>query len=748
MKFDLHHLGWKAFQDLCGSILSEVLGQTFQQFSDSHDGGRDGAFGGTWHNQKTEEFTGPFTAQCKFTAKANAKLTLAYLNDEIQKAKRLAKSGLAETYLLLTNYELTGTGEEELRREFLNITGIRHFAAYGSEWICGKIRESPRLRMVVPRLYGLGDLSQILDERAYAQAKEILSSMGEDLSKFVITDAHRKSTKALLQHGFVLLLGEPASGKSTIAAALSVAATDEWGCRVAKVRSAQELVKHFNPHEKQLFWIDDAFGPTQLDASLTTEWNSAFPHMTAALKCGSRIIFTSRDYIYRSAIPFLKTSSFPCLTESQVIIEVEALTVPERNQILYNHLKLGRQPVKFRKGIKPFLEPIASLTQFKPEIARRLGDPLFTKGLSLTQPDLRNFVERPVEHLLEVIRTLDAANRAAIGIIFMHGGSLPSPLKLTSEESRAIELIGADIAGVRQALGALNESLLLRVHEAGRFRWRFKHPTVRDAYAALVASDPELMDIYLAGSPADRLLGEISCGDVGLEGVRVIVPVERYGTIIDRLSQWSPKDINERSRFHYFLARRCDATFLRAYVSKYPDFPRKLHVMSYLEAVSDVNVICRLHEFGILPEDVRRRTIEMIEGLAVETPDSGFLIPRIRAIFTQKEIDHVLNSVKTGLIDNLERTVENWESNFSYEEGEDPEVHFETLTDTLRRYRDALGSESRSSEKIGDALGKIDDIIEILRENAPPERDHDDYEGSNLFTESHSERSVFEDIDE
>jgi tetratricopeptide (TPR) repeat protein len=60
-------------------------------------------------------------------------------------------------------------------------------------------------------LRGLGDLSQILDERAYAQADAILRALSYDLSKFVITDAYRRSVKALTEHGFVLLLGEPAA---------------------------------------------------------------------------------------------------------------------------------------------------------------------------------------------------------------------------------------------------------------------------------------------------------------------------------------------------------------------------------------------------------------------------------------------------------------------------------------------------------------------------------------------------------
>ena len=81
--------------------------------------------------------------------------------------------------------------------------------------------------MMVPRLYGLGDLSQNIDERAYLQARFILSAMGDDLAAFVTTVAHRQSVEALQQHRFVLLLGDPASGKSTIGASLAIGALDD-----------------------------------------------------------------------------------------------------------------------------------------------------------------------------------------------------------------------------------------------------------------------------------------------------------------------------------------------------------------------------------------------------------------------------------------------------------------------------------------------------------------------------------------
>ena len=185
--YELHSLGWKAFQQLCVTVASEAWGQVVQGFFDSNDGGRDGAFHGTWTPVRGEAFDGAFTAQCKFFASSAKVLKLSDLTDELSKAERLAARGLANTYILFTSARLTGTADDTIRAAFESVPGIERFAAYGSDRISQFIRESPRLRMLIPRVYGLGDLSQILDERAYAQAREILSSLGDDLAKFVIT---------------------------------------------------------------------------------------------------------------------------------------------------------------------------------------------------------------------------------------------------------------------------------------------------------------------------------------------------------------------------------------------------------------------------------------------------------------------------------------------------------------------------------------------------------------------------------
>ena len=95
-----------------------MWGQVVQSFFDSHDGGRDGAFHGSWKTAGGESFEGAFTVQCKFTAKTSKVLQLSDLKDELDKAQRLALRGLADNYILFTNYHLTGTREEEIRGNF------------------------------------------------------------------------------------------------------------------------------------------------------------------------------------------------------------------------------------------------------------------------------------------------------------------------------------------------------------------------------------------------------------------------------------------------------------------------------------------------------------------------------------------------------------------------------------------------------------------------------------------------------
>jgi hypothetical protein len=746
--YELHSLGWKAFQQLCLSVAADVWGQTVQGFFDSQDGGRDGAFYGSWTSSKAETFTGSFTVQCKFSQKAGRTLAPAALKDELEKAARLAARGLADNYFLFTNMQLTGSNDDAIRAEFEALPGLKQARVYGVEQISQFIRESPRLRMLVPRIYGLGDLSQILDQRAYDQAQEILSALGDDMNKFVMTDAYCAAARAIVEHGFVLLLGEPACGKSSIAAALALGAVDEWGCFTVKVRNPSEFVAASNPREeKQFFWVDDAFGSTQLDWQMTMQWNAAFPHVRAAIRRGAKFVFTSRDYIYNNARNFLKESALPVIQESQVVIRVEQLSKDEREQILYNHIRLGTQPTAFKRNVKPHLHDVATHAQFGPEIARRLGNPAFTKKLSISTNALDDFVERPLPLLQEVIQTLDPASRAAIALVFMRGGWLASPVSLRPEEETAIGLLGANRPAIVTALQALDGSLLIHVKQQGQYGWRAKHPTVLDAFAALVADNRELMDIYLAGTPLRELFTKIACGDKKLGGVKVEIPADRYENLISRISAFHADRHENRDAMNRFLALRCGKDFLRQFLERSPDFIAQLRVMSYFYAVSDIDVLNKLHALALLPETERAKRVVAVRRLAVSTPDAGFLDRKTVSFLTEEEIASVLNEVREELLPTLSLEVANWKDNYSPPDS--PTDHFDPFNSALSAFAKAFERDHDAVRMIETGQRAIADAVAELETEGVEEPDHGEYYHRSSSGPSISDsRSIFDDVDD
>ena len=652
--YDLHRLGWHSFQQLCLCITREVLGQTVRAFLDTHDGGRDGAFSGRWKSQAGENLSGTFVIQCKHSNRRDYNLKVSDVADELKKARRLAERGLSDAYILMTNAGVSGRTEEKLGQAFEK-AGVAKFLCYGSAWIGQQIQERKRLRMLVPRLYGLGDLSQILDDRAYHQAKVLLASLRDDLSKVVLTNTYHQAAAALEKYGFVFLVGEPAAGKTTIAATLTMAAIDQWNASPIKVDEPSQVVDHWNPDEpSQLLWIDDAFGVTQYDERLVHDWNHCFPQVKAALKGGVKIIMTSRDYIYNRARNDLKQSAFPILKEARVVVDVKALTVEERREILYNHIKLGNQPGEFRSAVKPFLEGIASDSNFLPETARRLGNKFFTGGLVLKRELLANFVDKPEQFLLDVIEELDADSVAALALIYMENGALPSPIQPMAGRHEALQRLGSSLGGCTSALSALRDSLVQCVLLEGQSAWVFKHPTIADALAKFLLQNPELLGIYAAGAPVEKLMNQVTCGNVGLEGA-VVIPPSLFPSLIDRLVSL-PKDWSTRRRVHEFLAHRCDREFLTGFLAAHPSTYEALRNPGlFLATVPEVALAIRLFEAGLLPEDCRISFVQKVVSYAVEGRDAYVLKdPRLRGVLTRAELDELLRQIRSELIPRLD----------------------------------------------------------------------------------------------
>ncbi|MEN6375060.1 MAG: hypothetical protein ABFD75_09810 [Smithella sp.] len=674
--------------------------------------------------------------------------------DELEKAKKLVGQGLCDTYVLMTNAGLSGAGAAKISALFKG-AGVKYVVMFGSTWISQQIHENKRLRMLVPRMYGLGDLSQILDERAYTQARTILESMREDLAKVVVTDAYRKAVDAINKHGFVLLIGEPAAGKTTIASLLAMAALDQWNTSTLKLDDPGKVAEHWNPDEpSQFFWLDDAFGVTQYEDFLVHRWNHILPQIRPMLRKGAKIVMTSRDYIYNRARKDLKESAFPLLKESQVVIDVQDLTAGEKRQILYNHIKLGKQPHTFRTEIKSYLEDVASHPRFIPETARRLGDPLFTKDLFIDEYYIGQFVEKREQLLQEVLQGLDADSKAALALIYMRNGHLESPIQLRLSETQALERLNSSLGGCIGALEALKGSLALLSHASGEYVWQFKHPTIGDAYAEILVQSPEHISIYIEGSAPERLVDQVTCGDVGIEKA-VVVPKSLFPRMLAKLKDMSQSkayksallsSFGAKWDMQGFLARRCSKEFLSLYLQHNPSLLDQVAEPGlYLDSVPEVRLAKRLHEVGLLPEEKRKKFVETVSNYALDGQDADALDnDRIRSFFTDSEFEDLMQRVRTELLPRLDDVRFEWESN--YPSDEPPEEYMQQLFELFDSLKKQFSNDAS-------ALKLIDREIRLtnewIGENTPEEPERTKRKLGELESQEKPEstRSIFDDID-
>ena len=755
--YKLHKLGWRAFQDLCAVILQEILGQTFTAFADTNDIGQDGAFHGFWAiagdkpATELEDFAAvpmPVVVQCKFSVDPSGTLSPSDLRDELEKLEDLHARGLCDGYIVLTNLRITGRTQawftEEVRRR-----GPRVAAMLPGPWICTQIEKNWNLRRYVPRVYGLGDLTSILDERRMRQARALLTSLTRELETFVPTGAYRGASDALTDHGFVLLLGEPASGKSTIAAMLCMTALDNWQCDVMRVDGPDDLLAHWNPDDpRQMFWVDDAFGSIRHEPHLTDAWVRRMPEVMAAVGHGARVLMTSRDYIYRDARPRMKEYSFPRLREQQVVIDITDLSGSEKEQMLYNHLKAGDQPAAVLNEWRPHLRAVAAASRFQPEVARRLSLRGFLPASGLEGEDaLVSYFEHPNEFLVDILDGLEPAQRAALAAIYLSGGDLLAPFAPDERLTAAVTALGATVPETARAFAAIDGTFLSQSARAdGNTVWRFHHPTIREGFAASVARDISTLSVYLEGMTVDELVSELDCGGPDQRGTLVQVPPAMYQLIAPRVPLPDRREWSTGPRA-WFLRTRCSDEFLRIWAQAHHDaLPSMAEFGMMMDAMWEPGVLSRLNEAAALPEDVRQSAVERIVEYSIDELDPGWADASVRALFSAAEREGLHRRVQEEVLPELERRIDDHVSSII------SDMTKEELYQTPREYVAAIRS---SFPEYPDVLERCDQVEEHINDRAfdDEEESESSMEGARLAApagppsaENYSPRDPFEDV--
>jgi len=399
------------------------------------------------------------------------------------------------------------------------------------------------------------------------------------------------------------------------------------------------------------------------------------------------------------------------------------------------------------------LKEISQINIMLPEVARRLGDPSFTRYLLTNKESVLGFFQRPHDFLKETLRTLSIGEKAAIAVLFMRGGAVATPVSFFESDAEAVTALGADIPQTRASFSNLDGSFLQLLPDGDRQLWRYRHPTIRDAFADIVAEDPEQLDIYLAGAPTDTMLGEVTCGNVFLRGARVIVPESRFQNVIKRLT-----DLVDEGRWYRvepFLASRCSEQFIRRY---FADRPGDLDsVLNFYRWDQDkLSIIEKLAGSNAFGTQERRKFSKKVRELAVRTWDPLFMQKSVRSLIGPRTFRRMLDELATDLASYGQGWVETLVESYEGEQEPDSylDIYKEQLKDLLKAFEDAnypAVDEVRNSVTAIQEL--MDDYEDTLYDRYYSSPDDDgELQAAEAVTRSsgHGEepRDIFDDVDE
>jgi hypothetical protein len=203
------------------------------------------------------------------------------------------------------------------------------------------------------------------------------------------------------------------------------------------------------------------------------------------------------------------------------------------------------------------------------------------------------------------------------------------------------------------------------------------------------------------------------------------------------------RDQRER-RLDSFLTGRCSKEFLAAYVEDGSALERVSNPGLLLSASSEVDLAVRLHELGVLPENVRQKFVAAVSAYTFGGDDLHAVESKsIQSVFTEAELSHFKRRLRTELVPNLGRIRGDWED--WYESGQNPDNHMQPLLESMNSLVKQLADEPVLAHDIEDEISRAEErVAERMAEYAPgPERAPRTFGEVDTAEEPRPRRSVF-----
>lgn len=428
MKFDLDKLHWREFELLAGMYLKSVIGEGVIVFSGSRDKGRDATFSGKANAYPSESnpAEGLWIFQCKHHQMKNSTLRrvenklISDLGAELNKIF-IKHNFQCENYVFITNVDLSNDFSERastLFKKFCGQNDVYETTLFLVDYkdIAFFLAGNRSARYAFPPLLQFVDLEKIFLKKEEVRNKGFLKSAYQQMGSFVSTKHFQDAIDKISDLGFLMLVGNAKSGKTSIVEAIALAFLDESDFLPYFIKTADEffaIVAYLPEDQNALFICDDIFGRHDLDRHKLREWEDYFQSVMGNIGDRFKFLFTTRQYIYRQFVnrsgldKFFPNDDDP----SRFRIKLVELGIEEREQILEKHLAVSALKSEVVRLVSRMKSEILSCKDFSPEVIRSLVSILEHTDADELADVITNHISNPNKYLYDFFDNIDTPKK-------------------------------------------------------------------------------------------------------------------------------------------------------------------------------------------------------------------------------------------------------------------------------------------------------------------------------------------------
>lgn len=506
MAYNFDNLHWQEFEYLSYRVIRILVSKDVKFIEGGNDKGRD-----ILHTGGSKQFRDDLSGQWNFQVKhktsqdqkQNVNSLLYDLKVELKKTFVTNKLYF-DNYILVSNIKLTGDLIDKLRDVFDLLKSEFKFSCENFDIISYRdfentFNENENLKWLFPNVIN-NESFEVLIQRSQtkhieSRTKNWLELVKVHKPKFVYTQFYQRAIQKLGKYPAIILSGPPRSGKTFNAEILALNFAIHRNYQTLLIEDPNDLDKVYNKSIPQFFIFDDVFGKHVL-TTRAEEWYNKFDRILSLADDTHKIIFTSREYIFKAFIKIGGKSSEKAL--KKIIVESHNYSKREKLSLLYRYTILSTLEEHIKDKLLGFEETFISHKNFSPETIRTFFISIHHHSISSVVDALKDHLDEPDDYLKPVFFNLEQSKQAALLAV------LCSDTNKENGIHRKFKSICADLSlntltNAEIEFEELDDSILKIIGSEVAKEIQFYHPSMQEFLLRLLINDKtnKLKDIVL-----------------------------------------------------------------------------------------------------------------------------------------------------------------------------------------------------------------------------------------------------------